>query len=211
MPSDQNTAVDELKIDIEADESGDDPENTEKDDSKEVDLSLDQKQMTPAEKSAQDQENRWYADIVAGKRSIEDLKNAGLNWLVPRVEKRLGALEKTPDIEEIVAKKLQEQQEETEFKKLQSSIPRLSKPTADALKREYVDMVNSGANRLTALKNALRLTGINSEKIESAPLPPVGKSSTKAKMDMDAISKDEKLWKEFIKDPEAFKRKHGVE
>lgn len=211
MPSDVNTAVDELELDIDADESGDDPENTDKDDSTEVDLSLVQKQMTPAEKSAQDQENRWYADIIAGKRSIEDLKAANLAWLVPRVEKRLGALEKTPDIEEIVTKKLQEQQEEAEFKKLQSSIPKLSKPSADALKREYVDMVKAGANRVTALKAALRLTGINSEKTESAPLPPVGKTSAKGKLDMDAVSKDEKLWKEFLKDPEAFKRKHGME
>lgn len=211
MPSDQNTASDELDLDIESDESGDDQTNTDKDDSSEVDLSLVDKQETPAEKSAKDQENRWYADIIAGKRTIEDLKASHLTWLLPRVEKRLGANEKTPDIEQIVTKKLQEQREEEDFKRMQSSIPKLSPPQADQLKRDFAELVNAGAKRVTALKSAMRLNGIGETPPSSAPLPPASRPSSKGVLDMDTVSKDDKLWKEFLKDPEAFKRKHGME
>lgn len=210
MPSDQNTA-DDLELDIEADESGDDQEGSDADQTA-VEVTLaEAPKLTPAEQNALAQEEKWLQKITAGQASIEDLQNnPALKWLAPRVEKRLGALEQAPTIDEIVEKKLKEKQEEQDFKNLQANLPKLSPAQAEILKERYAELVKSGASRLIALKTAIDLSGIANQK-KGAPLPPMGKPKTKMTLDINAIAKDEKLYKEMIKDPEGFAATYGFE
>lgn len=139
-----------------------------------------------AEIEAQKQEDAWYANILSGKKSLDDLKT--MPWLFTRVQSRLNAVQKTPDIERIVEQKLKEKEEDMKFNNLQSQLPKMSNEQASKLKELYSKYRPLG--KFTALETAVNLLGL-STKIQEAEKRGIAKARMSLPSNSGTVKKAE--------------------
>ena len=180
MPSDQDMQDDELQTEvIDPNESVDDTQDTpansgdegESETETKVELEKDQpesqvdKQLSPAEKSARIQEESWLQNVLEGKKAVKDAPT----WLQPRLNKRLEEVSNPVNTESTVEKEVQKalakQQEDSDFKALQSKIPPLTPAQNRELQERYQSLKPAG--RVVALRNAMDAMGL-SERIADA-------------------------------------------
>jgi len=200
MPSDGSASNDELEIDTIEDESADD-QSTE---TAELDLDVEDNstedtsdsELTPAEKSAKQQIDSWYAKVVAGKADVADAPS----WMQAKLSQKLEVIEKVPDVEKIIEEKLAQKEEQKQFKALLDTIPALPKLKAELLKAKFKEYKPLGNYK--ALETALAITGINADESKREArgrmsLPPSGRPAEKKQDDVLAIARDEKKWAQF--------------
>jgi hypothetical protein len=221
MSNDENTAGDELQLEVIAqDESIGDSQTTEQSEgeTEETQLNLETDEaevgkLSPAEENAKRQEEAWLNKIIAGKAQVEDAPK----WLHARLEGRLNATVKLPETEEVVKKLLEKEREAQEFKALQAQIPKLTPVQA----KELTDRFNTlkAAGKVVALQAALDAMGL-SQKVKEAEMrgmakgrmsfPQSGQPSVRKPeqatiggVPMDVLS-DEKKWNEMIRTGDSF-------
>lgn len=208
MPNETNQG-DELNITITEDESSVDSQDT-KSEPENGDLDLDTNtntedtsvaKLTPAEISAKNQEEAWFKNVIDGKKNIEDAPK----WLQNRLNKRFEALNKEPDIEDVVDKKLAARLEEQTFQELKSALPAMDAKTAKAFSQKFAELKPLG--KVKALELTKQLLGITSDEKKSArakmTLPPSGQPKAKVSDDPVDIAKDPVRWKQFVKEQDA--------
>jgi antitoxin component HigA of HigAB toxin-antitoxin module len=212
MPSEISIDSNELEIDIEEDESSDDDQTTgngEEDKETALNLEIDEKvaKQTPAEENAKRQEESWLNKVITGKADVSDAPT----WLQGRLNARLEATNKTPETEEVVKKILAAEREATEFKSLQSQIPKLNSAQAQELQERFAKLKPLG--KVEALRTALDLMGLSSKTKEAEmrgiakgrmSLPMSGQPSVKKSgqsvggVPLDVIH-DDKKWNAMIR------------
>lgn len=164
------------------------------------------KSLSPAEKSALQQEEAWFKKVVEGTKQIEEAPS----WLQARLQKKLDSIAKAPDIKdvarEVALQEIARQKEDAQFNQLQESIPALSKTDAEKLKAKFAELRPLG--KVKALETAMEILGLTPDRMEEQSiakargkmtLPPSGAPSTKSENDILSIAKDQKRWKEFVK------------
>jgi hypothetical protein len=177
MPNAQDTEGDELHLEVipeaesdvdrqtTSDGEGGDVETTVK---LEEDDGPAAKKPTPNEESAKRQEESWLANVIAGKKKVEDAPK----WLQPKISSRLETIGNAPKTEEIVKQAIAKERKSLEFKDLQKQIPPLTREQA----KELTDRYNAlkGADNVSALRTVLDAMGL-SQKIKEAEARGVAK------------------------------------
>lgn len=219
MPNGQNIEDDELQLEVEdtsETESDEDTQNTGNDGEgeSEEELNLDNnsdekvEKLSPAEENAKRQLEAWYAKVVSGKAKVEDAPK----WLQKGLNSRLESIGSEVDIDQKIEATLAKKEEEQEFKKLKSAIPRLTKAQANELNQRFAKLKPIG--KVEALRTALDLMGL-SEKMREAErrgiakgrtsIPVSGQPSVKKSsqlvggVPLDVI-RDDKKWNQAIRD-----------
>jgi hypothetical protein len=207
MPNGQDNLDDELELVTEEAETDDDQDATDSEQTEELNLDSEDdsttedtsaSEPTPAEKSAKQQEDSWYAKVVAGKADVTDAPS----WLQSKLNNRLNSTPKEEDLDRKIEEKLRQKEEQLQFKALLSTIPVLSKSKAADLKAKFQEFKPLGS--LKALETALALTGIKTDDSKREArgrmsLPPSGRPVEKNNSDVLSIAKDEKKWQQFAR------------
>lgn len=136
-------------------------------DDKVENLVTEQKTQTekPVDKAAeqrQKQIDHWVNEIAAGNKSIDDLP-ADKAWLKPGINQGLGNLQKQPEIDEIVDRRIAEKEALNEFRAKQKIINAMSltKEKRDILNEEFNENKSLGLADNVALTKAMKVAGIS--------------------------------------------------
>lgn len=208
----ENTESDELQLEVidDAESDGNTQDSEAEGESEtELNLEIDEKvaKQTPAEENAKRQEESWLNKVVTGKADVSDAPT----WLQARLNARLEATNKVPETEEVVKRILATEREATEFKALQSQIPKLNSAQAQELQERFAKLKPLG--KVEALRTALDLMGLSSKAKEAEmrgvakgrmSLPMSGQPSVKKSgqsvggVSLDVIH-DDKKWNAMIR------------
>lgn len=213
MPSGQNTGGDELDLEvITEDESAEDTQYIQEDEGESEELNLETEEaqvdkLSPAEENARKQEEAWLNKVISGNAAVEDAPK----WLQGRLNKRLDAVEKAPDTEEVVRKVLEKEREDAEFQERKSQIPKLTPAQAKEFTERYNQLRPAG--KLAALNTVIELMGLSQKMREAEQrgiakgrmsLPRSGQPAVRKSdqvvggVPMDVIQ-DDKKWNEMIR------------
>lgn len=164
MPSDQDIKDGELDLKVTTeDESVDDTQDTGDNGEGESGTVLEDEQqvekLSPAEENRKKQLEVWSANVASGAKKLEDAPS----WVQKELTKPSAV--SGDELELKIAKVLAKQQEDLEFKELQSKIPALSPVQAQELRERYRAL--NGAGKVAALRAAMDAMGL-SEKVKEA-------------------------------------------
>jgi hypothetical protein len=173
MPN-QDQVSDELQLEVIPDsESTVDNDDTQEGEQSSQELNLEKdstadSKLSPAEKSAKEQEDSWLAKVIAGKSKVDEAPQ----WLQSKLNARMEVLSAPKQTEDIVKQALANERKAQEFSDLQKQIPPLSKAQAEELKSRYNQL--KGADNVVALKTVLDAMGL-SPKLKEAEARSIAK------------------------------------
>jgi hypothetical protein len=152
----------------------------------------------------QKQVDAWTIKIIKGEASLDSLEG-NLQWLYLPVKRQLDSLDKAPEIDELLDKKLAEKEDQREFNALKDQLKSVQLTNAQRaeLEAEYGDLRGAGMAKSKALTKAIKLAGIKldnstSELRKRMALPEAG--YYRAEDEEGAADDLEKIVK--IKDPQ---------
>jgi hypothetical protein len=161
-------------------DTGSDTEDqkSESDSEQSNDVQLEEPKKPTAEQQAQKQVEALTLKVISGDVDINELP-PDQKWMKPAVENKLRAMEKQPEIANLVAKEVAKKEDEAEYKRLKSSLSNLglSKSQQKELQEEFSELVKHLPKGI-ALAKSIKIVGAaeedNSQRKSDAKLPPAG-------------------------------------
>ena len=118
-------------------------------------------QISKAEFERQNQIEANAIKILRGEKSLDDLEG-DTQWLYLPVKNLLDTMNKAPEIEQLVEKKMAEKEDSKEFDTLKKQLNSISLNSTqrEELQTEYKDLRSAGLSKSKALSKAIKMAGV---------------------------------------------------